>query len=321
MGTQHRSHCVRSLQPSLRTVRVAEGRSRGGAVHRCEGRLTSGAPSPPAARPLGGLSGPTTHVLWARVCGCGSPALFPWLACPAGAACRAGGGGLSPGGAAFHCCGGRACGVRRCPSSAARALGWAAGAPRPVCPGCGWCGRGYPATSPTACAPASRRGALRGWWKGVPRGGALRRFEGRLRPGAPPSPGCPPSGRAVRVRYPCAFGAAVRMWEPSTVPLAGMPCGGCVPRGWWGAISGGGWPSTVVQGVRLVSGTVPPLAARALGRAARVPRPVCPGCVWCGRAYPAPAPQRAPLRAVVARCGCGGRASPGAVPCAVVRGV
>ena len=38
----------------------------GGAVHRCEGRLGSGAPPPPAAPPLGGLPGPTTHWLWVQ---------------------------------------------------------------------------------------------------------------------------------------------------------------------------------------------------------------------------------------------------------------
>ena len=54
----------------------------------CEGRLRSGAPPPPTARPLGGLLGSTTHVLWARVCGCGGPTLSPWPACPVGAACR-----------------------------------------------------------------------------------------------------------------------------------------------------------------------------------------------------------------------------------------
>ena len=31
----------------------------------------SGAPPPPTARPLGRLLGSTTHVLWARPCGCG----------------------------------------------------------------------------------------------------------------------------------------------------------------------------------------------------------------------------------------------------------
>ena len=40
----------------------------------------------------------------------------------------------------------------------------------------------------------------------------------------------------------------------------------------------------------LVSGAVPPPAARPLERAARVPRPVCPGCGRCGRGDPAPAP-------------------------------
>ena len=60
-----------------------------------------------------------------------------------------------------------------------------------------------------------------------------------------------------------------------------------------------------------MSGAVPPPAARPLERAARVPQPVCPGCGRCGRVDPAPAPQRAPLRDGVARCGGGGRASPG----------
>ena len=57
----------------------------------CEGRLRSGAPPPPTACPLGGLLGSATHVLWARVCGCGGPTLSPWPACPVGAACRGAG--------------------------------------------------------------------------------------------------------------------------------------------------------------------------------------------------------------------------------------
>ena len=86
--------------------------SRGGvAFHCCEGRLVSGAvPLPaarlwgraartrcpcvpgtggvgmgapaaaPSARPEGRLSGSATHLLWARVCGRGGPALSLWLA-------------------------------------------------------------------------------------------------------------------------------------------------------------------------------------------------------------------------------------------------
>ena len=69
-----------------------------------------------------------------------------------------------------------------------------------------------------------------------------------------------------------------------------------------------------------MSGAVPPPPARPLERAARVLRPVCPGCGRYGRVNPAPAPQRAPLRAGVARCGGGGRATPGGVPSTVVRG-
>ena len=71
------------------------------------------------------------------------------------------------------------------------------------------------------------------------------------------------------------------VWGPITVPLACMPCGGCVPRGWCGRPA----PGTArhrCEG-RLVSGAVPPPAARPLGRVAGVPRPVCPGCGRCGR--------------------------------------
>ena len=74
----------------------------GGAFHHCEGRLRSGAVPPQTARPLGWLLGSATHVLWARVCGCGGPTLSPWPACPVGAACRGGGAAPSPGGVACH---------------------------------------------------------------------------------------------------------------------------------------------------------------------------------------------------------------------------
>ena len=89
---------VRPCGPALRPVGVAEGRPGGIAFRRYEGRLRSGASPPLAARPLCGLWGSATHVLWARVCGCGGPALSPWLACSAGAACRGGVGGRPRGG-------------------------------------------------------------------------------------------------------------------------------------------------------------------------------------------------------------------------------
>ena len=119
----------------------------GAAFHHCEGRLRSVAVPPPTARPLGGLLGSATHVLWARVCGCGGPTLSPWPACPVGAACRWGSRGPSPGGVACHRSEGRLV-SGAVPPPAARLLDQAAGAPRPVCPGSGRCGRGDPAPAP-----------------------------------------------------------------------------------------------------------------------------------------------------------------------------
>ena len=127
----------------------------GGAFHHCEGRLRSGAVPPSTARPLGGLLGSATHVLWARVCGCEGLTLSPWPACPVGAACCGGGGVPSPGGVACHRCEGRLV-SSAVPPLAARPLERAAGAPRPVCPGCGRCGRGDPAPGPQ-CAPLRAR--------------------------------------------------------------------------------------------------------------------------------------------------------------------
>ena len=108
---------VRSPFPPtwLGVVGVAAGRPRGGAFYRCEKRLGSCAPPPPTARPLGGLPGPAIHVLWARACGCGGPALSPRPARPVGAARRGAGPWRS-------CAGGRVGGGGACavpPSCAA----------------------------------------------------------------------------------------------------------------------------------------------------------------------------------------------------------
>ena len=90
----------------LGVVGMAVGRPRGGGFYCCEGRLGSGAPPPPTARPLGGLLGSAIHVLWARACGCGGPSLSPRPARPVGAARRGAGPWRS-------CAGGRAGGGGR----------------------------------------------------------------------------------------------------------------------------------------------------------------------------------------------------------------
>ena len=206
------------------------------------------------------------------------------------------------------------------PPPAARPLERAARVPQPVCPGCGRCGRVDP-------APAPQRAPLRA---GVARCGG----GGRASPGGVPStvvrgawcqalsPPRPPvlwSGQPG-FRDPCVPGAVdAGVWTLHR-PHSVRPCGPALLA--VGVAEGrprGGGLFRRCEG-RLVSGAVPPPAARPLERAARVPQPVCPGCGRCGRVDPAPAPQRAPLRAGVARCGGGGRASPGGVASTVVRG-
>ena len=119
----------------------------GGALRRCEGCVKSGALPPPAARPLGGLLGLATHVLWARMCGRRGPALSPWLACRAGGCVPRGCREAVPGGLAFHHCEGRLV-SGAVPPPAAHPFGRPARVPRPVYPGRGWCGRGDPSPAP-----------------------------------------------------------------------------------------------------------------------------------------------------------------------------
>ena len=176
-----------------------------------------------------------------------------------------------------------------------------------------------PSTSPTACALVGRRCSLRGWRKGIPGGGAFHHCEGRLRSGAFPPPTARPLGgllgSATHVLWVRVCGCVcptLSLWPACPV---GAAC-----RGVGGGPSPGGSACQRCEG-RLVSGAVSPPASRPVEPAARVPRPVCPWCGRCRRGDPAPAPQRAPLRTGVARCGRGGRASPGGLPSAVVRGV
>ena len=206
------------------------------------------------------------------------------------------------------------------PSLAARPPERAARVPRPVCPGCGRCGRVDPALAPQR-APL-RAGVVRcgGGGRASPGGGAFRRCEGRLVSGAVPSPAARPPERAARVPRPVCPGCGrCGRVDPALAPQRAPLRAGVVRCGGGGRASPGGGAFHRCEG-RLVSGAVPPQAARPPERAARVLRPVCPGCGRCGRVDPAPAPQRAPLRAGVARCGGGGRASLGGVPSTVVRG-
>ena len=250
----------------------------GGAYHRCEGRLSSGAVPPPAARPLE----PAAGVLRPVCSGCGrcgrvDPAPAPQRAPLRAGVARCGGGGrASPGGGAFHRCEGRLV-SGAVPSPAARPPERAARVPRPVCPGCGRCGRVDPAPAPQR-APL-RAGVARcgGGGRASPGGGAFYRCEGPPGVRRCPSPGRPSSGacsqgsatRVSRVRSMRACGPSI---GPTACALAGRRCS---LWGWRKGVPGGG-AFHRCEG-RLVSGAVPPPAARPLERAARVPRPACPG--------------------------------------------
>ena len=151
-----------------------EGIPGGDASRHCEGSLGSGAGPPSAARPKGGQSGSAAHVLWARVCGRGGPALSLWRACPArGCVLRGWREAVLEGGSPLRVLWGVWC----------QALSLT----RPPVPGGGQPGFvdrvfraqvvwAWPPSSsgPTGCALASRPCALCGWREGVPGGGVPR---------------------------------------------------------------------------------------------------------------------------------------------------
>ena len=270
----------------------------GGAFHHCEGRLGSGAVPPMTARPLGWPLGPATHMLWARVCGCGGPTLFPWPACPVGAVCHGGGGGLFPGGWPATVVRGVWCQELSLPRPPVLWSGQP-GFRDPCILGAVGAGVGtqHRPHSVRPCGPAL---LAVGVAEGHPRGGgAFHHCEGRLRSGAVPPPTARPLGGLLGSATHVLWARVCGCGGPTLSRWPACPVGAAC-RGGGGAPSPGGVACHHCEG-RLVSGAVPPPAARPLERAARVPRPVCPGCGRCGRGDQAPAPQRAPLQAGVAR--------------------
>ena len=106
---------------------------------------------------------------------------------------------------------------------------------------------------------------------GPPRGGCLLLLRGASGVRRSPSPDCPPTGRAVGVRYPRVVGAGVRLWGPFSVPSACTPCGGCAPRG--GSVAfvcrGAGWGGGGVRRTPRLCGRGGPV-----GRGVALPRSV-----------------------------------------------
>ena len=206
--------------------------------------------------------------------------------------------------------------MRRCPS--------------PDCPpmhlaGC-WgppatcCGRGCVGAGAQHCplglhAPWGLRAA--GVVGGRPRGGRPATVVRGVWCQAPslPRPHVLWSGRLAVSRV-----QSVRAWGPSTGPtacaLAGRPCS---LWGWRKGIPGGG-AFHHFEG-RPVSGAVPPPPARPLERAARVPRPGCHGCGWCGRGDPDRPHSVRPCEPALFAVGVAERRPREGVPSTIVRGV
>ena len=275
----------------------------------CEGRLRSGAPSPPTARPLNWLLGSTTHVLWARVCGCGGPTLSPWPACPVGAACRGGGvvGGRPRGGAACHCCEGRLV-SGTVPPPTVRPLGGLPGPPTHwlwVWGGAGVGTHHRPHRARSCQLDLRTVGAARGRHGGGASGlGVGRPGSGALPPpSARPLGGLPgPTTHWLWVRGGAGVGTRHQPHSARSCVL-------------WGRHEG-------ARGGRLLPGCGASRVGRSptpdcppSGRAAGAHHPLAVGAGGCGRGDPSPTPQRALLRAGFARCGGSTRAPGGGASC------
>ena len=239
-GDPRRPHSVRPCGPALLAVEVAEGCPRGGRLPPlCEGRLRSGAVPPPTARPIGRAVG----VRHPRAVGAGAwvrePKTVPLACMPCGGCMPRGWRGAVPGGGwPATAERGAWCQALSLPRPPALWSGQP-GFRDPCVPGAVGAGVGtqHRPHSVRPCGPALLALGVAG---GRPRGGCLPPMWGASKVRRCPSPDCPPTGGVARVRHPRAVGAGVWVWGPNTVPLACTPCGGCVPRGWWGAVPGGG---------------------------------------------------------------------------------
>ena len=258
VGTRHQPHSARSC-----VLWGRHGGALGGApLALGVARPGSGALSPPTARPLGGLLGPTTHWLWVRGCAGVGTRHQPHSA----RSCEL---PLPAVGAAWGCPGGGPVawvwGVRGRALSHPRLLALWAGCrgQLPTGCGCGGVSAWGPVTNPTARALASWLCALLGRHEGA-QGGRLLLGCGASGVGRSPDPDCPPSGRAAGARYPLAVGAGgCRRGDPSPTPQRALLRAGFARCG-GGTRAPGGGASCLGVG-RPGSGALPPLTARPLG--------------------------------------------------------
>ena len=269
-------------------ARCGGGTSAPGGAASClgVGRPGSGALPPPTARPLGGLSGPTTHWLWVRGGACVGTRHRPHSARSCvlwGRHEGARGGRLLPGCVAS--------GVRRSPITDCPPSGPGAGAHYPLAVGAGGCGHGDPSPTPQRAPLRAGFARCRGGTR-APREGASCLGVGRPGSGALPPPTARPLGRrpgptthwlwvrggaGVGTRHEPHSARSCVLWGRHEDAPGGRLLPGC------GASGVGRSPNP----------NCPPS-----GRAAGAHYPLAVGVGGCGRGDPSPIPQRALLCAV-----------------------
>ena len=172
---------------------------------------------------------------------------------------------------------------------------------------CGGCGRGDPSPTPQRALLPAGIARCRGG-TGAPVGGRLLPGVGASGAGRSLKPDRPPLGRAAGARHRLLWARGVWAWGPVTNPtalaFASLRCA------LWGRYEGapGGAYLACAWGVgdRALFQVRPPVFV-ACGRGLL---PAGFGRVGCGPGDPSPTPQRALLRAGLARCG-GGMRAPG----------
>ena len=249
VGTRHQLHSALSCVLWGRHEGAPGGRLLPGCGASGVGRSPT-----PAARPLGGLPGPTTHWLWVRG-GCGrgnrhqpdsARSYELW-----GRHVGAPGGRLLPGCGAF--------GVGRTPTPDCPPSGPAAGAHYPLAVGVGGCGRGDPSTTLQRAGFARCGGGMR-----VPGGGASYLGVGRPGSGALQPPTARPLGGLPGPTTHWLWGRGDACVGTRLQPHSARSCELAVRA--VGAARGrpGGGASCLGVG-RPGSGALPPPTARPLG--------------------------------------------------------